>query len=355
MTDFGERLRRERESRDVSLRELADATKIGKRYLEALEQNDFDALPGGVFAKGYIRNYAEYLGLDPEPLLEDYLRERRSRGEGDPAEDERAAQDAAQAVLTHLAASQGVSATGRSWIGWIAGGGLLVVVAAAVLTWALLLRPAPESGVGAAETPAEQTPPPPAETAAREVPAAGPSERRDEELESGEREERPEEREVAQAPAPEEPEPSPPARAEEPQPVAAQESGASREAQEVPPTRTAAAEPAGAGRLSVRDFGVGTGIVNRNLVGRGDRFPEGTVVWFWTRVLGGRPGDTIRHVWIREGRTQGTIELRVGASHWRTQSRWTMRPGSAGAWAVEARDAEGRLLARSEFTCVPAD
>jgi hypothetical protein len=48
-----------------------------------------------------------------------------------------------------------------------------------------------------------------------------------------------------------------------------------------------------------------------------------------------------------------TVELRIGGAHWRTQSRRTLRPGSAGQWAVEARDATGTVLARTDFTCDP--
>ena len=103
------------------------------------------------------------------------------------------------------------------------------------------------------------------------------------------------------------------------------------------------------------DFGVGTGVADRQLVGRGDRFEKGGRVWFWTRVVGGRAGDTIRHVWIREDREVASMELSVGGSHWRTQSRKTLRGRAVGAWAVEARDAEGRVLARAEFSCVPRD
>ena len=61
MASFGEILKRERELRDISLREIADATKIHIRYLEALEANRFDSLPGGVFNKGFIRAYAAFL------------------------------------------------------------------------------------------------------------------------------------------------------------------------------------------------------------------------------------------------------------------------------------------------------
>jgi len=118
---------------------------------------------------------------------------------------------------------------------------------------------------------------------------------------------------------------------------------------------TPPAEPDPGARLSVPDAGVGTGVVNRQLVGAGDRFSEGSQVAFWTRVLGGRAGDTIRHVWIHAGRDVEAIELNVGGPHWRTHSRKTMFSGSVGSWAVEARDPEGRVLARQEFDCVPAD
>ncbi|HYX69962.1 MAG TPA: helix-turn-helix domain-containing protein [Terriglobales bacterium] len=73
MTSFGEKLQREREMRGVTLEEIAEATKIGTRNLRALEQNDFDKLPGGIFNKGFVRAYARYLGIDEEQAVADYL------------------------------------------------------------------------------------------------------------------------------------------------------------------------------------------------------------------------------------------------------------------------------------------
>jgi cytoskeleton protein RodZ len=70
---FGERLQRERELRGISLEEIAEATKIGTRSLKALEEQDFDQLPGGIFNKGFVRAYARYLGLDEEQAVADYL------------------------------------------------------------------------------------------------------------------------------------------------------------------------------------------------------------------------------------------------------------------------------------------
>jgi len=70
---FGTWLRRQRELREISLREIADVTKISIRYLEALEQDRFDVLPAPVFAKGFLREYARYVGLDVDEVENSYL------------------------------------------------------------------------------------------------------------------------------------------------------------------------------------------------------------------------------------------------------------------------------------------
>src|SRR5262245_65097597 len=75
MSSFGESLRRERELRQISLREISEATKINLRYLDALERDDFRHLPGGVFNKGFVRAYAQFIGIDPESMVTAYLEE----------------------------------------------------------------------------------------------------------------------------------------------------------------------------------------------------------------------------------------------------------------------------------------
>lgn len=75
MSSFGEQIKRERELRKISLEDIAEATKISARYLRALERNDFSELPGGVFARGYVRAYAQFVGLDEEATVEAYLAE----------------------------------------------------------------------------------------------------------------------------------------------------------------------------------------------------------------------------------------------------------------------------------------
>lgn len=70
---FGEHLKREREMRAVTLDEICAATRIANRFLEALENEDWDRLPGGVFNRGFVRAVARYLGLDEESLVAEYL------------------------------------------------------------------------------------------------------------------------------------------------------------------------------------------------------------------------------------------------------------------------------------------
>jgi len=73
MATFGETLRRERELRGVDLRDIAEATNISLRFLQALEEDRTEVLPGGIFPKAFVRQYATYLGLDPDRLVAEYL------------------------------------------------------------------------------------------------------------------------------------------------------------------------------------------------------------------------------------------------------------------------------------------
>ncbi len=71
-SNFGEHLKREREMRGVSLDEISSATRISTRFLEALEREQWDRLPGGVFNRGFVRAVARFLGLDEETLVAEY-------------------------------------------------------------------------------------------------------------------------------------------------------------------------------------------------------------------------------------------------------------------------------------------
>ena len=83
MAEIGERLREARMRQRVDISEVEDATKIRAKYLRAIENEEFDLLPGPTFAKSFLRTYAEYLGLDARLLVEEY----RVQHEPSPEED----------------------------------------------------------------------------------------------------------------------------------------------------------------------------------------------------------------------------------------------------------------------------
>ena len=71
--DFGSKMRRAREERGVTLRHIAEVTKISVSALEALERNDISRLPGGIFVRAFVRSYALAIGLDPEETVRDFV------------------------------------------------------------------------------------------------------------------------------------------------------------------------------------------------------------------------------------------------------------------------------------------
>ena len=72
-TDVGSRLRGAREAKQLSVREIADTTKISVGVLEALEDNDLARLPGGIYSRGFVRSYAAAVGLDPEKTTLEFV------------------------------------------------------------------------------------------------------------------------------------------------------------------------------------------------------------------------------------------------------------------------------------------
>lgn len=71
--DFGTMMKRARETRGISLRQIADVTKISVSALEALERNDISRLPGGIFSRAFVRSYAVEVGLDPEQTVRHFI------------------------------------------------------------------------------------------------------------------------------------------------------------------------------------------------------------------------------------------------------------------------------------------
>jgi transcriptional regulator with XRE-family HTH domain len=72
MASLGQELRRERELRGISLREIADSTRISLRFLQAIEDDQFGRIPGEFFVRAILRSYAKGVGLDEHQVLNRY-------------------------------------------------------------------------------------------------------------------------------------------------------------------------------------------------------------------------------------------------------------------------------------------
>ncbi|MBU2602060.1 MAG: DUF4115 domain-containing protein [Actinobacteria bacterium] len=77
MFEIGDTLREARIRQGMSLKDVEDALKIRGRYLLALEQDDFETLPGSTFVKAFLRTYADFLGLDANVLVSEYVAQRQ--------------------------------------------------------------------------------------------------------------------------------------------------------------------------------------------------------------------------------------------------------------------------------------
>lgn len=78
---LGEKLRQAREARGISISEVAEQTRISASYLEAIENNDYRTLPGGIFNKGFVKSFAKFVGVDENEALQDYSRLMNDQGE----------------------------------------------------------------------------------------------------------------------------------------------------------------------------------------------------------------------------------------------------------------------------------
>src|SRR5438552_17381688 len=74
MTNFGTSFKRAREAKGISLDQIASETRISTRFLLAIEREEFHLLPGGIFNRGFVRAYAEKIGLDPNQAVANYER-----------------------------------------------------------------------------------------------------------------------------------------------------------------------------------------------------------------------------------------------------------------------------------------
>ncbi len=77
---IGQKLESARQAKGVSVSEAGQATKILSKFIEAMEADDFGALSAPVYAKSFIRMYAQYLGIDAQPLVEEYATQHAPKG-----------------------------------------------------------------------------------------------------------------------------------------------------------------------------------------------------------------------------------------------------------------------------------
>jgi cytoskeletal protein RodZ len=159
---FGQKLREARERRGVSLRQIANATKISVGVLESLERNDISKLPGGIFGRAFVRSYAIEVGLDPEATIQDFIAQfpNDSVTQGHPTSDQ---------VEDHVAVESDRQTAGTFlWLIAIA-----VPIAGALLYFATLgRRTNTEPAAPAAAETRAAIEPPPAAPAASDPPVA---------------------------------------------------------------------------------------------------------------------------------------------------------------------------------------
>ena len=123
---IGSDLRRARTRREIDLAEVEAATRIRARFLSAIENEEWDALPGGFYTRGFIRTYATYLGLDGDRLAEDFKREVEGAS---PAPH----RDAPAGSPSRKPTGTGRELRRRPQLGWLALAAVLAVGAFAVL------------------------------------------------------------------------------------------------------------------------------------------------------------------------------------------------------------------------------
>jgi cytoskeleton protein RodZ len=152
LPSFGERLKQEREKRKITLEEISVSTKIGTRMLQALEEDKFNQLPGGIFNKGFVRAYSRFVGLDEEQAVADYL---QASGDAPPPPTEIVAPEEGEREpgenIRRMEAASDSTSRPLPW-GWFAA--LLLLVALALSLWSHQRRerdkaPAPVAPVSA--------------------------------------------------------------------------------------------------------------------------------------------------------------------------------------------------------------
>jgi cytoskeleton protein RodZ len=133
LPSFGEKLKLEREKRKITLEEISVSTKIGTRMLQALEEDKFNQLPGGIFNKGFVRAYARFVGLDEDQTVANYL---EASGDAPPVSTEIAPrEDGAHEDAEHVRRLEASADDPSRPLPWGLFAAILLVVALALSFW----------------------------------------------------------------------------------------------------------------------------------------------------------------------------------------------------------------------------
>jgi cytoskeletal protein RodZ len=135
MSELGRLLREARTARELSLADVESVTRIRQKYLEALESGDFAGLPRGAVARGFLRTYAVFLGLDADEMLRRYGKES-----GDAGDEVAIAEPGKPRLVDYrpLEVTLSEPTSGPRWWPWVIAA--LVVIAAGVAVWWLVSR-----------------------------------------------------------------------------------------------------------------------------------------------------------------------------------------------------------------------
>lgn len=125
---LGAQLRQAREAKELALQDVSNHLRFSTKQIEALENNQFDAFPDAMMARGFIRSYAKYLGVDAEPLLDEY---RANTG------------DETQKVIVVKSSMRPVALTEESWP-WLKYILATIVILLFLLAWMLYVEFMPE-------------------------------------------------------------------------------------------------------------------------------------------------------------------------------------------------------------------
>lgn len=137
--EIGSTLRNAREAKGISLEAAEEHTKIRRKYLEAMENENFDVLPGRVYVRGFLKNYARFLGLNANSLLLSY------EGKSQDSVTEKEEEDKAGEKLTNIEKPRG-------------GGIFKIALGLAVLAVAVYVIMPSVTGTGSKMIPREKAP-----------------------------------------------------------------------------------------------------------------------------------------------------------------------------------------------------